>query len=34
MENGDEATWPLPATGNATEIEAVLRRHLAAAGAE
>jgi hypothetical protein len=34
MENGDEAPWPLPATGDATEIEAVLHRHLAAAGAE
>ena len=34
MENGNEAPWPLPATGDATEIEAVLRRHLAAAGAE
>ena len=34
MENGNEAPWPLPATGDATEIEAVLRSHLAAAGAE
>ncbi|MFD8648771.1 hypothetical protein [Streptomyces mirabilis] len=34
MENGDETPWPLPATGDATEIEAVLRNHLAAAGAE
>ncbi|MFF7529534.1 hypothetical protein ACFZB2_10625 [Streptomyces bobili] len=34
MENGDEAPWPLPATGDATEIEAVLLRHLTAAGAE
>ncbi|MFF3497765.1 hypothetical protein [Streptomyces sp. NPDC003247] len=34
MENGDETPWPLPATGDATEIEAVLRRHLAATGAE
>ncbi|MGV9555251.1 hypothetical protein [Streptomyces sp. NPDC003522] len=34
MENGDEAPWPLPATGDAPEIEAVMRRHLAAAGAE
>ncbi|MEV6176362.1 hypothetical protein [Streptomyces sp. NPDC052015] len=31
MENGDETPWPLPATGDATEIEAVLRSHLAAA---
>jgi hypothetical protein len=34
MENGDETPWPLPATGDAAEIEAVLRSHLAAAGAE
>jgi hypothetical protein len=31
MENGDETPWSLPATGDATEIEAVLRSHLAAA---
>ncbi|MFM9627589.1 MULTISPECIES: hypothetical protein [Streptomyces] len=34
MENGDEAPWPLPATGDSTEIEAVLRSHLAAAASE
>jgi hypothetical protein len=31
MENGDETPWPLPATGDATAIEAVLHSHLAAA---
>ncbi|MFF0591996.1 hypothetical protein [Streptomyces antibioticus] len=30
MENGDETSWSLPATGDSTEIEAVLRSHLAA----
>ncbi|WP_405613297.1 hypothetical protein [Streptomyces sp. NBC_00076] len=34
MENGDETPWPLPATGDAAAIEAVMRDHLAAAGAE
>jgi len=34
MENGDETPWPLPSTGDATEIESVLRSHLTAAGAE
>ncbi|MFE1882325.1 hypothetical protein [Streptomyces diastatochromogenes] len=34
MENGDETPWPLPATGDATQIAAVLRDHLTAAGAE
>ncbi|MFF0163849.1 hypothetical protein ACFYRY_41040 [Streptomyces sp. NPDC005263] len=33
MENGDEAPWPLPATGDAAAIEAVMRDHLTAAGA-
>lgn len=33
MENGDEAPWPLPATGDAAAIEAMMRSHLAAAGA-
>ncbi|MCX4739519.1 hypothetical protein [Streptomyces antibioticus] len=30
MENGDETPWSLPATGDATEIETMLRSHLAA----
>ncbi|WP_037673084.1 hypothetical protein [Streptomyces griseus] len=34
MENGDEIPWPLPATGDAAAIEAVMREHLAASGAE
>ncbi|MFG2119863.1 hypothetical protein [Streptomyces sp. NPDC048710] len=34
MENGDEMSWCLPATGDATDIAAVMREHLAAAGAE
>ncbi|MFE9597211.1 hypothetical protein [Streptomyces hokutonensis] len=34
MENGDEVPWPLPATGDTAAIEAVMRSHLAAAGAE
>ena len=34
MENGDEVPWPLPATGDAAAIEAMMRSHLAAAGAE
>ncbi|MFJ9833664.1 hypothetical protein ACIRU2_20115 [Streptomyces sp. NPDC101169] len=34
MENGEENPWPLPATGDAAVIEAVLRDHLAAAGVE
>jgi hypothetical protein len=34
MENGDEVPSPLPATGDSSEIEAVLRAHLAAAGVE
>lgn len=34
MENGDEVPWACPATGDATNIAAVMRDHLAAAGAE
>ncbi|PKW11140.1 hypothetical protein SAMN05428944_1646 [Streptomyces sp. 1222.5] len=34
MENGDEMSWRLPATGDATGIAAVMREHLAAAGGE
>jgi hypothetical protein len=34
MDNGDEISWRLPATGDATDIAAVMRDHLAAAGAE
>ncbi|GHE94415.1 hypothetical protein E5082_22050 [Streptomyces griseoluteus] len=34
MENGDEVSWHLPATGDAADIAAVMREHLAAAGAE
>ncbi|HZH27329.1 MAG TPA: hypothetical protein VEY95_09110 [Azospirillaceae bacterium] len=34
MENGDEAPWSLPATGDATQLETVMRRHLTAAVTE
>lgn len=34
MENGDETPWHLPATGDPTDVAAVMREHLAAAGAE
>ncbi|MGW1505029.1 hypothetical protein ACWCQW_42255 [Streptomyces mirabilis] len=34
MESGHETPWPLPTTGDAKEIEAVLRDHLAAAEPE
>jgi hypothetical protein len=34
MEIGDETPCPLPTTGGTTEIEAVLRDHLAAAAPE
>ncbi|MFE5401608.1 hypothetical protein ACFQ9Z_09410 [Streptomyces sp. NPDC056580] len=34
MENGDEMPWRLPATGDTTDIAALMREHLAAAGAE
>ncbi|GAA3770236.1 hypothetical protein ACFS5L_36900 [Streptomyces phyllanthi] len=34
MEVGEENPWPLPATGDAGAIEAVMRDHLAAAGVE
>ncbi|MFF5012629.1 hypothetical protein [Streptomyces sp. NPDC001165] len=34
MENGDEMPWRLPATGDTTDVAAVMREHLAAAGAE
>ena len=34
MENGDETSWRLPATGDTTDIAYLMREHLAAAGAE
>lgn len=34
MANGEEVPSPLPTTGDSSEIEAVLRAHLAAAGIE
>ncbi|MGW2426502.1 hypothetical protein ACWC0C_46285 [Streptomyces sp. NPDC001709] len=34
MEMGEETPSPLPATGDSSEIETVLRNHLAAAGVE
>jgi hypothetical protein len=34
MENGDETPWPLPATGDSTQIEAALRSYLATTGGE
>ncbi|MGW3355004.1 hypothetical protein ACWDFL_06220 [Streptomyces bungoensis] len=34
MENGDETPWLLPATGDTTDVAAVMREHLAVAGAQ